>query len=248
MILLLYLCTIVIHWLYENKDIYEPGGKELEAKISMFADDTQLFNKDERSVEKSFDIFSKYEKASGSRINYNETKAISIGTARNRRPKFNKLSRIKENVKTLGVHHGYNVDNDKMWKDIIDRMKNCIQVWKSRKLSYKGKTIIVKNLLLSYYGFEIEMKGIPDQFKKEIETLIWDFVWERKVNQIKRDVCCLDIENGSMSMVNLDSYIDSRRIKLIYRIINEPIDIWNAIGKYWLSRLDLKFNETFFYL
>jgi hypothetical protein len=40
------------------------------------------------------------------------------------------------------------VDNDKIWKDIIDRMKNCIQVWKSRKLSYKGKTIIVKNLLL----------------------------------------------------------------------------------------------------
>jgi hypothetical protein len=30
----------------------------------MFADDTQLFNKDERSVEKSFDILSKYEKAS----------------------------------------------------------------------------------------------------------------------------------------------------------------------------------------
>jgi hypothetical protein len=56
----------------------------------------------------------------------------------------------------------------------------------------------VKNLLLSYCGFEIEMKGIPDKFKKEIETLIWDFIWEGKVNQIKRDVhvCCLDIENG----------------------------------------------------
>jgi hypothetical protein len=81
------------------------------------------------------------------RINYNKTKAISIGNARHRKPKFNKISWIKENVKTLGVHHGYNVDNEKIWKDIIDRMKNCIQVWKSRKLSYKGKTIIVKNLL-----------------------------------------------------------------------------------------------------
>jgi hypothetical protein len=90
------------------------------------------------------------------------------------------------------------------------------------------------------------MKGIPDKFKKEIETLIWDFIWEGKVNQIKRDVCCLHIENGGMGMVNLDSYIDSRRIKFIYRIINEPIENWNAIGKYWLSRLDLKFNETFF--
>jgi hypothetical protein len=80
-----------------------------------------------------------------------------------------KISWIKENVKTLGVHHGYNVANDQIWKDIIDRMKNCIQVWKSRKLSYKGKTIIVKNLLLSYCGFEIEMKGIPDIFKKKLK-------------------------------------------------------------------------------
>ena len=90
------------------------------------------------------------------------------------------------------------------------------------------------------------MKGIPDKFKKEIETLIWDFIWEGKVNQIKRDVCYLDTENGGMSMFKLDSYIDSRRIQFIYRIINEPIENWNAIGKYWLSRLDLKFNETFF--
>ena len=140
---------------------------------------------------KSFDILSKYEKASGSRINYNKTKAIYIGNARHRKPKFNKISWIKENVKTLGVHHGYNVDNDKIWKDIIDRMKNCVQIWKSRKLSHKGKAIIVNNLLISYSGFEIEMKGIPDKFKKEIETLIWDFIWDGKVNQIKRDVHCM---------------------------------------------------------
>jgi hypothetical protein len=53
------------------------------------------------------------------------------------------------------------------------------------------------------------------------------FIFIGKVNQIKRDICCLDIENGGMSMVNLDSYIDSRRIKFIYRIINEPIENWN---------------------
>jgi hypothetical protein len=47
-----------------------------------------------------------------------------------------------------------------------------------------------------------------------------------------------------MSMVNIDSYIDSRRMKFIYRIINEPIENWNAIGKYWSSSLDLKFSEN----
>ena len=47
-------------------------------------------------------------------------------------------------------------------------------------------------------------------------------------------------------MINLESYIDSRRIQFLYRVINEPMGSCNCIGKYWLSRLDLKFNEVFF--
>jgi hypothetical protein len=42
------------------------GQPVKEAKICMFADDTQLLNKNEESVEQSFLILSKFEKASGS--------------------------------------------------------------------------------------------------------------------------------------------------------------------------------------
>jgi hypothetical protein len=63
------------------------------------------------SVEKSFDILSKYEKASGSRINYKKTKAISIGTARHRKPKFNKISWIKESFNLINFPLPYKVPN-----------------------------------------------------------------------------------------------------------------------------------------
>ena len=69
------------------------------------------------------------------------------------------------------------------------------------------------------------------EYKKEIKTLIWIFLCDGKVNQSERNVCCVDIENGGMSMVNLDSYIDSRRI-FCYRIVNEQIDSCNAIGNH----------------
>jgi hypothetical protein len=39
----------------------------------------------------------------------------------------------------------------------------------------------------------------------------------------------LDIEIGGMSMVILDSYNDSRIITFLYRIINKPIESWNAM-------------------
>jgi hypothetical protein len=54
------------------------------------------------------------------------------------------------------------------------------------------------------------------------------------------------VENGGgMSMVNLDSYIDSGRIKFIYVLLMNQL---KAIGKYWLSGLDLKLSETRFAL
>jgi hypothetical protein len=37
------------------------------------------------------------------------------------RPKFTKIVWTKDNVKTLGIHHGYNIQNDEIWKSIIDK-------------------------------------------------------------------------------------------------------------------------------
>ena len=119
---------------------------------------------------------------------------------------------------------------------------------KVKKNSYKDKTIIVKNLLISYCGFEIEMKSIPDKFKKEIETLIWDFIWDGKVNQIKRDVCCLYIEKGGMSMVIIDSYIDSRRIKFLkheFLLNTSKWSIWKARNKVKNDKIHI--NQTLLY-
>jgi hypothetical protein len=119
---------------------------------------------------------------------------------------------------------------------------------KVKKNSYKDKIIIVKNLLISYCGFEIEMKGIPDKFKKEIETLIWDFIWDGKVNQIIRDVCCLDIEKGGMSMVIIDSYIDSRRIKFLkheFLLNTSKWSIWKARNKVKNDKIHI--NQTLLY-
>ena len=47
-------------------------------------------------------------------------------------------------------------------------------------------------------------------------------------------------------MINIENFSQSKQIKLLYRIIHEPISSWNAIGKYWLRKLDTKFNENFF--
>jgi hypothetical protein len=55
-------------WQYMVSNYPTEGQPVKEAKICMFADNTQLLNKNEESVEQSFLILSKFEKASGSKI------------------------------------------------------------------------------------------------------------------------------------------------------------------------------------
>ena len=49
------------------------------------------------------------------------------------------------------------------------KMKSCTQVWKTRNLTFKEKTLIVKNFLLAQMGFETETRGIPEKYKKRGE-------------------------------------------------------------------------------
>ena len=51
-------------------------------------------------------------------------------------------------------------DTDDIWKKNINKMKSCTQVWKTR-------TLIVKKFLLAQMGFETEMRGVPEKYKKK---------------------------------------------------------------------------------
>ena len=61
----------------EVKGITLPNNSEV--KVSIFADDTQLFLKDELSIINSMNILSTFEEASGSKINLRKTIGIYIG-------------------------------------------------------------------------------------------------------------------------------------------------------------------------
>jgi hypothetical protein len=95
-------------------------------------------------------------------------------------------------------------------------------------------------------GYEIEMRVIPDRFQNEINVIKWKFIWDDKVYQIDRNVCCLDKIEGGMGMINIEYLIRSKQIKIIYKIIHNDLECWNYIGKYWLKKYDNRFGSDYF--
>ena len=111
-------------------------------------------------------------------------------------PEFNVIRWTNTNVKTLGIHHGYEIDNAAIWLGKINKIKSCIQVWKSRDLTYKDKVLLIKTLLLSQIGFLADNIHIPNNVVKQIDTLLWSFLWDSKQPLVNRNTMFLDTGLG----------------------------------------------------
>ena len=96
---------------------------------------------------------------------------LYLGAMRNKTPTFKNISWTKPNVKTLGIHRGYEIDEMEVWMEKVNKIKSCIQIWKSRDLSYIGKALIIKTLLASQIGYLPEIKPILNNVIKLIESL-----------------------------------------------------------------------------
>jgi hypothetical protein len=101
------------------------------------------------------------EKASGAKMNLEKTVGMYLGKWRNKNPRFKNIKWSTKPVKALEVFHGYAIDLEMIWLEKINKIKSSMEVWKSRDLTYFGKTLIIKSFVLSVIGYEIEMRGIP---------------------------------------------------------------------------------------
>lgn len=139
-----------------------PNSEEkLETKLSAYVDDSQFFNSTESSIKECFKVFEKFENASGAKIHKTKTTAMYIGPWKTKEPEFKQITWTNKYVKTLGIYHGYQIKQQEVWLEKIKKIKNCIQIWKARDLTLKGKILVIKTLLVPQIAYEVEMKATP---------------------------------------------------------------------------------------
>ena len=108
----------------------------------------------------------------------------------------------------------------------VNKIKSCIQIWKSRDLSYIGRVLIIKTLLASQIGYLAEIKTIPHNINKQIESLIWNFLWNNKHPLVNHKTMHLNLEEGGVKMLNLKDFIEAKRIHFIYKMIKAEYQNW----------------------
>ena len=109
-------------------------------------------------------------------------------------------------IKYLGIYVGKNEKDveDYNWQNKLDKIQNIIRVWKLRNLTYFGKIIIIKSLLVSQIVYPAKVIRVPPNFIKSLNKILYTFIWDSKKEKVKRNVCINKTNEGGLSMVHLE--------------------------------------------
>lgn len=237
-----------------------PGNKA-EKKITQFADDTNLILRHMSSLDKAMHVIKRYELGSGSKLNYSKTNGFLMGrslvlqqmksidfTKHNIQWKLPVLKKtddynhyyIEEGIDILGIN--FKNDYEQMcncnFRKLFVKIQTKIEKLQTRNLSIKGRVMVTNTLLTSKLWYVSSILDIPNTIVKQLNTIIFQYIWKTKHNQTSRQTLYLPLDRGGLGLLDIKHQSISLRIKQI----NDITDLQNDTP--WTFLVDTGLDST----
>ncbi|XP_060586418.1 uncharacterized protein LOC132742114 [Ruditapes philippinarum] len=166
-----------------------------------------------------------------------------IGRSKSRTDKVGNITWPNKPIKALGVYFGiqYEECSKLNWQSKLTECQSLIKNWLKRKLTMYGKVQIIKSLLIPKFTYLFHSLVVPESIVKEINTMIFKFLWDNKQEKVKRATLIGNKLQGGIDMLDLDSYITSLKLKWVKALTDESEANWKLIPK----RLLKDFGDNF---
>ena len=222
-------------------------NENIEVRGCQYVDDSNSMLKSKENISQFLHIMYRFEKTSGSKMNMH--KSVGLTIHENMEEVVEDLRLTAGPAKVLGVPLGKNKNMKEFWESLIAKMKTKLDIWKSRDLSLEGRSYLIQSIAVSQILYAIEMQHIDEKHIKEIDKIIWDFLWCGKKCTIARNICTLPRHMGGLGLADLKTKIKVKRVNWIIRMLKDHSgQAWSKLIENYLRCLDNEFGIHFFTL
>lgn len=230
---------------------YDSGVKGInlfgnELKLSQFADDTNLFCADLNSVEKALNTVNDFGRIAGLQLNMKKTKAIWLGKWANNKTNPLGMKWTHTPVRILGIHFSYDKkgNDDLNFSLKLRKLQTKLDMWSARSLTLFGRVLITKTLGISQIIYSASNIEVPDTIADTLKRKLFNFIWKKKKDKIKRTVLYQDLEEGGLHMTDVDLMFKALRLAWIPRLLNAGDKNWCSVpNHYFRKKGGLKFSS-----
>ena len=203
--------------------------------LSQYADDTLIIlDGSEKSLRETIKELNNFYNISGLKINVSKTQLVWIGSKKYSSTKLCEDMNFQwlHKFKLLGID--FDVDLSNIPKLNYDKklvkIKHIISQWNKRHITPIGRITLIKSLLISQLNhLFISLPSPSNAFIKNLNEIIYNFMWQSKVDKLKRKQVIQSYINGGLKMIDINNYILGLKSSWIRRILNSPETKWKIL-------------------
>ena len=219
-------------------------GSNSEVKLSLYADDSTALLTSDSSVRKYFYWVKLFGQVSGAKINYDKSKGMYLGKWKTRSDHPFGISWI-DNHKILGYRFGSRFSEDDIWSKIFVKIDRTLNLWNSRKLSFKGKSTVLNSLCVSKILYYAAATPIPSHYLTLLQRRFFRFMWNSTYEPVARNTLYLDFNQGGLNVPCLKLKCHSLYLNHLQKLVNNHEAKWTYFAKYWIGLNLRKLNPSF---
>ena len=208
---------------------------QVEVKTSAYADDVCGYASNESSIGEFFKEFNDWGQASGASINQSKTKILSFN---NNYSSIYDDRRVNE-MKILGVVF----DFDRISKINLEIIKNKIikstLLWSKVNINMIERVVACKTFILNKLWFIANFTVLNKKYIKEINRIIYKFIWNNSIELVKRNVIILPLIKGGLDMFNLEAKLETINFTNFLYISRQYQRVCYNLSIYWM-KFDMK--------
>ena len=123
------------------------------------------------------------------------------------------------------------------WETKLEKKQRLVDNWRKRNLTIIGRVLIIKTLLISQIVHLIMFCSVPKYVVSKLEKIIYQFLWNSKVDKVKRNVITKGYDDGGIRMINIQNLIFSFRLRWLSRTVNDTVGCWKEFALFYLETL-----------
>jgi len=218
-------------------------------KTLAFADDLTVFVASQEDIALTEEWMTLFENATGGSFNKEKSEAVLQNIPPPQNANFFPTFNLDPNYHFtyLGCPCSFNLNIERAWFPLIEKLKSTLEKWKKLNLSLTGRACVLRTYAHSLLTYQATNLALPAKLLSIVQDASWKFFWAGKGKKAKvnMETCKISKEFGGLGYPDFSDLSNSLHAKWIVRLLRSWNDSypWVSLAKWSLSKVNEKWKH-----
>ena len=203
------------------------GASEV-ARYTAYADNVSVLVMSSAEVEEVSKEIGRYEAVTGAKINREKSVSLRLGSWKGCALPGPFIWKDGP-CKILGVWFGPDLQLEKNWSEVLEKVVTATELWLRRRLSLKDRAEVCCSHIYSLVVYRLSVLPIPPTILFKLERIVFQFVWAKRFPLEWREICHLHPSEGGLGVLN----VEARRHTLRLTFLDRMCSRYTTAGSVW---------------